>query len=59
MSKSMRIKINSIKTYLSKPQNVILILTGMLPMITVNIILTRAYLQAEINSVRFSASMRR
>ncbi|MBR3264378.1 MAG: iron ABC transporter permease [Erysipelotrichaceae bacterium] len=30
MSKSMKIKINSIKTYLSKPQNVILILTGIL-----------------------------
>jgi iron(III) transport system permease protein len=34
MSKSMRIKINSIKTYLSKPQNVILILTGILVTIT-------------------------
>ena len=30
MSKSMKIRINSIKTYLSKPQNVILILTGLL-----------------------------
>ena len=30
MSKSMKIKLNSIKTYLSKPQNVILILTGIL-----------------------------
>ena len=30
MSKSMKIRINSIKTYLSKPQNVILILTGIL-----------------------------
>ena len=30
MSKSTKIKINSIKTYLSKPQNVILILTGIL-----------------------------
>lgn len=30
MSKSMRIRLNSIKTYLSKPQNVILILTGIL-----------------------------
>lgn len=30
MSKSMRIKLNNIKTYLSKPQNVILILTGIL-----------------------------
>ena len=34
MSKSMRIKINSIKTDLSKPQNVILILTGILVTIT-------------------------
>jgi len=34
MSKSMRIKINSIKTNLSKPQNVILILTGILVTIT-------------------------
>lgn len=30
MSKSMKIRINSIKTYLSKPQNIILILTGIL-----------------------------
>ncbi|MBQ7223281.1 MAG: iron ABC transporter permease [Erysipelotrichaceae bacterium] len=30
MSKSMKIRLNSIKTYLSKPQNVILILTGIL-----------------------------
>ncbi|MCR4855871.1 MAG: iron ABC transporter permease [Erysipelotrichaceae bacterium] len=30
MSKSMRIRLNSIKTYLNKPQNVILILTGIL-----------------------------
>ncbi|MBR4421228.1 MAG: iron ABC transporter permease, partial [Erysipelotrichaceae bacterium] len=30
MSKSMKIKLNSLKTYLSKPQNVILILTGIL-----------------------------
>ena len=30
MSKSTKIKINSIKTYLSKPQNIILILTGIL-----------------------------
>ncbi|MBO4359252.1 MAG: iron ABC transporter permease [Erysipelotrichaceae bacterium] len=30
MSKSMKIRINSLKTYLSKPQNVILILTGIL-----------------------------
>ncbi len=30
MSKSMKIRINSIKTYLSKPQNIILILTGVL-----------------------------
>lgn len=30
MSKKMKIRINSIKTYLSKPQNVILILTGIL-----------------------------
>ncbi len=34
MSKSMKIRINSIKTYLSKPQNVILILTGILVTIT-------------------------
>ncbi len=30
MSKSMKIRLNSLKTYLSKPQNVILILTGIL-----------------------------
>ncbi len=30
MSKSMKIRLNSIKTYLSKPQNIILILTGIL-----------------------------
>ena len=30
MSKSMKVKLNSIKTYLSKPQNIILILTGIL-----------------------------
>lgn len=30
MSKSMKIRLNSIKTYLNKPQNVILILTGIL-----------------------------
>ncbi|MBQ6492955.1 MAG: iron ABC transporter permease [Erysipelotrichaceae bacterium] len=30
MSKSTKVKINSIKTYLSKPQNIILILTGIL-----------------------------
>lgn len=30
MSKSLKIKLNSLKTYLSKPQNVILILTGIL-----------------------------
>ena len=30
MSKSMKIKLNSVKTYLSKPQNIILILTGLL-----------------------------
>ena len=30
MSKTMRIRLNSIKTYLSKPQNIILILTGIL-----------------------------
>ena len=30
MSKSVKIRINSIKTYLSKPQNIILILTGIL-----------------------------
>ena len=30
MSKKMRIRLNSIRTYLSKPQNVILILTGIL-----------------------------
>ena len=30
MSKTIRIRLNSLKTYLSKPQNVILILTGLL-----------------------------
>ena len=30
MSKSMKIRLNSLKTYLSKPQNIILILTGIL-----------------------------
>ena len=30
MSKSAKVKLNSIKTYLSKPQNIILILTGIL-----------------------------
>ncbi|MBR5048113.1 MAG: iron ABC transporter permease, partial [Erysipelotrichaceae bacterium] len=30
MSKKTRIRLNSIKTYLSKPQNVILVLTGIL-----------------------------